>query len=254
MKISAVIITQNEEANIAEAIHSVDLADEVLVVDSGSSDRTREIAAELGAKVIFQPWLGFGKQKQFAVDNAQYDRILSIDADERLSPELRDEIIAIRDGDNAADGYRIPRLTTYMGRPIRHGGWYPDRQLRFFDRRKGRWKDVAVHESVEMDEGSSVAYLRGNILHKSVDTSAEHLEMIRSRYAPLAARSQIERGAAGSRLKLYLSPLGTFLGGYVFKAGFLDGTRGLRIASYAAYNTYLKHKLILKSDVPKGRA
>jgi len=244
MKISAVIISFNEEDKIADAIRSVDFADEVLVVDSESTDRTREISEELGARVVVKPWSGFAKQKQFATDAAQFDRILSLDADERISPALRDEILKVASSDNADDGYRIPRLATYMGREIRHSGWYPDWQLRFFDRRRGHWKDVAIHESVEMEPGASVAHLKGHIEHLTVNSSAEHLEMIRTRYAPMSARAMNEAGRTGSLFKAYSMPPVTFLQTYLLKAGFLDGAAGLRIAYYAAYNVFLKNKLL----------
>src|SRR5215213_8433194 len=156
VKISAVFITFNEEKNIRQAIESVVWADEILIVDSESGDRTREIAESLGAKVIVRKWLGFARQKQFAVDNAANDWIFSLDADERVSDELREEILRLKNSSPAADGYKIPRLSFYMNRPIRHGGWYPDWQTRFFNRRKGVWKDVLIHESVEMSEGARV--------------------------------------------------------------------------------------------------
>jgi glycosyltransferase involved in cell wall biosynthesis len=244
VKISAVIITFNEEMNISDAIRSVDFADEVLVVDSESNDETREIAATSGARVIVQPWLGFGRQKQFATEQATHHRILSIDADERISGKLRSEIMAIRERDNALDGYRIPRLTTYMGRPIRHGGWYPDSQLRFFDRTKGRWKDTPVHESVQMEPNASVGRLRGDILHIGSASINEHLAMIRTRYGPLSAKAMHHRGERSSILKMCISPALSFLGGYLLKAGFLDGIAGLHIARLGAYNVYLKHKLL----------
>ena len=135
VKISTVIITLNEEENIARAIRSVAWSDEIVVVDSGSTDATRKIAAELGARVIEQEWLGFGAQKQFGVDAAANDLIFSLDADEEVSNELAFEVGQLIESDELADGYRIPRLAVYLGRKIRHGGWYPDRQLRLFDRR-----------------------------------------------------------------------------------------------------------------------
>ena len=173
VKISAVIITKNEAGNIAEAIRSVDWADEVLVVDSESTDNTREIAAGTGAKVLIQPWLGFARQKQFAVNNAAHDWIFSLDADERVSLKLKDEISRLKqvNDQDLAGGYRIPRLSTYMGRQVRGGGWYPDWQLRFFNRNFGKWKDVAIHESVEMADGARVEKLAGDILHHSVAAS-----------------------------------------------------------------------------------
>jgi glycosyltransferase involved in cell wall biosynthesis len=165
VKISAVIITFNEEKNIGDAIRSVDWADEVLIVDSESTDRTREIAANLGAKVITRPWPGFAAQKQFAVDSASNDWILSLDADERVAETLRREIESVREKGPDKVGYTIPRLSIYLGREIRHGGWYPDRQLRLFDRRTGKWKSRVIHESFAMAEGSTVGQMNGDLLH-----------------------------------------------------------------------------------------
>ncbi len=243
MKISAVIIAFNEEAKIGDAIRSVEWADEVLVVDSESMDRTREIAEELGARVIVEKWRGFARQKQFALDNAAHDMIFSLDADERVTPELRDEILAIGE-DKAADGYRVPRLSIYMGREIRHGGWYPDRQLRLFDRRRGRWKDVVVHESFEMDASAAVSDLKSHILHFSVDGPAEHARMIQERYAPLGARQMFDAGRATSPLKAAIAPPLAFFSTYFLKGGIMDGFPGLCISYFGAYNVFLKHVLL----------
>lgn len=244
MKISAVIITFNEEAKIADAIRSVAWADEVLVVDSESTDRTREIASEFGARVIVEKWRGFAAQKQYATDQASHDHIFSLDADERVSEKLKDEIIKIRDSNIAADGYRISRLSTYLGREIRHSGWYPDWQLRFFDRTKGRWKDVAIHESIEMDPEATSSKLTGDILHFSIDSIKQHAEMITARYAPLSAEAMFNRGTRTSPVKIALLPVITFLQTYLIKAGFLDGFAGLVISYFAAYNVFLKHLLL----------
>ena len=244
VQISAVIITYNEEKKIADAIRSVAFADEILVVDSESTDRTREIAVELGARVLVRPWPGFALQKQFATDEATYDRVLSIDADERVTPALRDEISRIRDDPDPRDAYRIPRLAVYMGREIRHSGWYPDRQIRFFDRHRARWKQVLIHESVETAADATVGDFRGDLLHLTVDSPQEHLRMIRTRYAPMSAAAMHEGGRKGSIAKTWLLPPLTLLQTYLLKGGVLDGLPGARISLYAAYNVYLKHKLL----------
>jgi glycosyltransferase involved in cell wall biosynthesis len=165
VKISAVIITLNEEKNIGEAIRSVDWADEIIVVDSESTDATREIAASLGADVIVNRWPGFSIQKQFAIDQAANDWVLSLDADERVSDELKSEILALKNGKAGSDGYKIPRLSYYMDRPIRHSGWYPDLQLRLFDRTKGRWNGAVIHESVQMLPEAKVSNLHADLIH-----------------------------------------------------------------------------------------
>ena len=178
VKVSAVIISYNEEKNIEDAIRSVSWADEVLVVDSGSSDHTREIAHSLGARVIVNSWPGFSEQKQLAADEAANDWIFSLDADERVSEELAKEIREVLNNNGNADGYRVPRLSYYMGRAIKHGGWYPDLQLRLFDRRKGKWNGRVVHESVQMSEGSKIQIMRADILHYSVESAEHHNKMI----------------------------------------------------------------------------
>lgn len=246
VKISACIISFNEAKNIAEAIKSVAWADEVLVVDSESSDATREIAESHGARVLIKKWEGFSKQKQFAVDNAAYDWIFSLDADERVSDTLQREIERLKTAPeiNLADGYKIPRLSFYMHRPIRHGGWYPDWQLRFFNRRKGKWKDVLIHESIQMTEAAKIGKLTGDIHHYSVEDAAHHHRMIGSRYAPLAARQMYERGKKASVFKVATVGATTFLQNYIIKAGFLDGFAGFCIARFAAHHAFLKYLLL----------
>ncbi len=256
MKISAVIITFNEEKNIRRAVESVKWADEIIVVDSESGDKTREIAESLGASVFVQKWLGFSKQKQFAVEKASNDWIFSLDADEEVSEHLKAEILKIKDLPEIekADGYKIPRLSFYMNRPIRHSGWYPDRQLRFFNRNKGQWKDVLIHESVEMKKGAKVKNLESDIYHFSVENAAHHHRMIGERYAPLAARQMFERGNTTSPLKIYTAGLTTFLQTYILKGGFLDGLPGFAIARFAAHHAFLKHLLLWeKIEADKNR-
>lgn len=246
MKISAVIITFNEEKNIRRAIESVAWADEIIVVDSESTDKTRKIAESLGARVFIQKWLGFSKQKQFAANKATNEWIFSLDADEEVSENLMAEILKIKGlpKNKRADGYKIPRLSFYMNRPIRHGGWYPDRQLRFFNRTKGKWKDVLIHESVEMQKEAKVKDLESDIYHFSVENAAHHHKMIGERYAPLAAEQMFERGKTTSRLKIYTAGLTAFLQTFILKGGFLDGLPGFAIARFAAHHAFLKHLLL----------
>lgn len=244
MKISAVLISYNEEKNIADAVKSVYWADEILVVDSESSDRTREIAGGLGARVITRSWPGFAAQKQFAVDSAENDWILSLDADERISRELREEILNLKNSNNVADGYRIPRLSFYMGRPIRHGGWYPDRQLRLFNRTKGRWKDLRIHESVQTTESSAVRDLKHDILHYSVENASHHHRMIGERYAPLAAEQMFLEKRKTSPLRIATAGPIAFIRAYFLKLGFLDGLPGFAIAAFAAHHAFLKNLIL----------
>jgi glycosyltransferase involved in cell wall biosynthesis len=197
MKITATIITLNEATNISEAIKSVEWADEILVVDSESTDQTRELAERCGARVIVNPWPGFSKQKQFAADAAGNDWILSLDADERVSQELKSSIDDLRrkDPNQLAGGYRVARRAFYMGRWIRGGGWYPDYQLRLFNRRSGHWGDRIIHESVTMTGDARVETLRGDLLHYSMSDPLHHRRMIDERYAPLGA-AQMHRDSA----------------------------------------------------------
>ena len=242
------IIARDEEQKIGDAIRSVAWADEILLVDSESTDRTREVAQDLGARVIVNPWPGFARQKQFAVDAAANEWIFSLDADERVSSELRDEILALKVGSEEllAAGYRIPRLTYYIGKPVRHGGWYPDRQLRFFDRRRGRWSDRVIHESWRVNDDERLNKLEGDILHYSVDSIEQHDEMIRTRYAPLGAKQMFESGKRASRLKALIAGPAAFIGTYFLKAGFLDGPSGWHIARFAARHATLKHRLLIQ--------
>lgn len=246
MKISACIISFNEEKNIRRAIESVLWADEILIVDSESTDGTREIANRFGANIITEKWLGFSKQKQLAADSAAHDWILSLDADEEISSELRDEILALKEfpENSVADGYRIPRLSFYMNRAIRHGGWYPDWQLRFFNRTRGKWKDMVIHESIEMADATRISKLKNNILHYSIDDAAHHSRIITERYAPLAAQQMFARGRKTSKLRIYTAGLIAFIQTYFLKLGFLDGLPGFCIARFAAQHAFLKHLLL----------
>lgn len=254
MKVSVVIITKNEENNIADAIRSSAWADEIVVIDSESTDNTRRIAAELGARVIVREWPGFSEQKQFAVDAAAYDRVFSLDADERFSDELITELERLKELPEAEllAGYKVPRLSFYLGRPIRHSGWYPDAQMRFFDRRKGRWNGRIIHESFALNDGEGSGMLNGDLLHYSVESIAHHEKMIAERYAPLAAKKMFDDGKRTSVLKAAFSGGFSFVRAYILKAGFLDGAAGFCIAYFAAHHTVLKHLLLREMNMNKS--
>ena len=246
MEITATIITLNEAGNIRAACESVSWADEILVVDSESTDSTCEIAAECGARVIINPWAGFAAQKQFAVDAARHDWIFSLDADERVSPELHTSIIALQNSNEAtlADGYRVARRAFYMGRWIRGGGWYPDYQLRLFNHARGHWGDRVIHESVTMNQGARVETLEGDVLHYSMRDTDHHRQMIEQRYAPLGAQQMLKDGKRTSAWRMAVAGPAAFLRSFLLKGGFRDGRAGLTIANFASLNASLKHTIL----------
>ena len=238
MKISATIIAENEERNIARAIESLRCCDEIVVVDSGSTDRTIEIAAKLGARVVESPWRGYAEQKNLASAQARHDWVLSIDADESLSEALEAEIWQIKKTGPAYDAYTMPRLAQYLGRWILHSGWYPDRKVRLFDRRKASWVGKYVHESVVVR--GSVGHLESNLLHFTCSSLTEHLKTM-DRYTTLAAAQLVDQKVAIGYHHLLLEPAWTFFRTYVLKLGFLDGVEGLCIAHMAALYNFLKY-------------
>jgi glycosyltransferase involved in cell wall biosynthesis len=256
MKITATIIAFNEEANIRAACESVSWANEILVVDSESTDRTREIAEECGARVITRPWPGFAQQKQFAAEAASHDWIFSLDADERVSEELRHSIedLLYTNEERLADGYMVSRRSFYMGRWIRGGGWYPNHQLRLYKKARGEWKGAYIHESVKLVEGARVETLRGDLLHYSIRDAEHHNRMIGERYAPLAARQMFEAGRRTSPMKIATSGTAAFIRSFILKGGWRDGLAGYAIARFAAHNAYLKHLLLWEMQNEKTSA
>jgi glycosyltransferase involved in cell wall biosynthesis len=238
MKISATIVTLNEERNIARAIASLGCADEIVVVDSGSSDRTRDIAAGLGACVIEEPWRGYAGQKNFAAARAAHDWILSIDADESVGEALAKEILEVKENGPRFDGYAFPRRAQYLGRWIRYSGWYPDRKVRLYRRERARWVGEYVHESVRVE--GTVGELRGDLLHFTCDSLSQHLSTI-ERYTTLAAKEVRASGQEVTIRRLSIDPAWTFVRTYVLQRGFLDGPEGLAIAWMAALYTFLKY-------------
>ncbi len=237
MKISATIITFNEERNIARVIESLRCCDEILVLDSGSNDRTVEIAGKLGARVEEASWHGYAAQKNIAVELAANDWILSLDADESLSEALEAEIWQIKKAGPRFDAYTMPRLAQYLGRWILHSGWYPDRKIRLFNRRKAKWVGEFVHESVKVN--GTVGHLKSNLLHFTCSSLSEHVRTMDS-YTTLAAQEIVCRGLNISLARLLFDPPGTFLKTYVLKQGFLDGMEGLSIAYMAAFYNFVK--------------
>jgi glycosyltransferase involved in cell wall biosynthesis len=238
MKITATIITLNEERNIVRAIESLRCCDEIVIVDSGSIDRTMELAQNLGVRVIEAGWLGYSAQKNRAAEQASHDWILSLDADEALSEALEAEIWALKKAGPRHDAYTMPRLARYLGRWILHSGWYPDRKIRLYDRRKAKWVGEFVHESVRVN--GRMGHLKSNILHFTCDSLSEHLKTM-DRYTTLAAQEIAARKLKVTMHRLIFDPAWTFLKSYVVQRGFLDGFEGLIIAYMAACYTFLKY-------------
>lgn len=238
MKISATIITYNEQNNIARAIESLRFCDEVVVVDSGSVDRTVEIADKLGARVLEHPWHGFAKQKNFAAEEARFDWIFSIDADESLSEALEGEMWQLKKHGPQHDAYTVPRLAQYLGRWILHSGWYPDRKIRLYNRQKGHWVGSYVHERVQV--AGTIGHLESNLLHFTCDSLSQHLETM-NRYTTLAAQQLAAEGVQIGWRHLLLDPPWTFFRSYFVNRGFLDGMEGLAIAYMASLYNFIKY-------------
>jgi glycosyltransferase involved in cell wall biosynthesis len=243
--ISVVIITYNEEKNIEGCIQSVkSIADEIIVVDSGSTDQTVNISSALGAKVIHHPFEGHIEQKNFAVTQSTYPHILSLDADERIDSVLKEEILKIK-ADWKFDGYSMNRLNNYCGQFIKHGAWYPDKKLRLWDSRKGKWKGMNPHDRFEMIEGSTIQHLKGHIEHFSYYTIQDHKQKVHY-FSEIAAASYYKKGRRSSILKLIIHPVVRFIRDYFLKSGWMDGRRGWHIAVISAWEVYLKYRTLLK--------
>ena len=229
-KLSIVIITKNEEKFIFDALKSAVFADEVVILDSGSEDQTCNIAKKIGARVEQQAWLGFGAQKNKAVELADNDWVFVLDADERITPELRDEIIFTLKNPQF-DGYRIARLNNFFGKNIRHCGLYPDYSIRLFNRQKGKFNDVPVHESVQIQGNTDK--LKNHMLHLAFDT-VEEFSNKQKKYAELSQKDK-------NLIKAFISPIWTFLKIYIIRLGFVEGWRGFIIAKVYAQYTFWKY-------------
>lgn len=235
--LSAVIITLNAASELGACLASVSFADEILVVDSGSQDGTIELARAHGAQVIHQDWLGFGPQKQFAVERAKHDWVLCIDADERVSPRLRESIRSAL-ADPQASAYSFARCNRFMGRYLRHGEGYPDWSLRLFDRRQARWSADAVHEKVT--SALPPQRLAGDLLHESAE-SLDHYLAKQNRYTTLAAIAAYRAGGRAGVGRLLMSPVIRFIKFYLLRGGFLDGVPGLVHTLIGCQNSFAKY-------------
>lgn len=244
-KLSVVVITYNEEKNIDRCLSSVkEIADEIVVVDSFSKDKTKEICLSHGAKFIEHAFEGHIQQKNWAITQATYPHILSLDADEAPDEGLIEEIKKIK-SNWIADGYEMSRLTNYCGSWIKHGNWYPDIKLRLWDSRKGKWGGTNPHDKYIMEDGAKIERLKGDILHYSFYNFEDHLKQI-EKFTDISSKAALDKGKKANLFNLALNPAAKFIGGYIVKAGFLDGKAGFRIAWYSAYATYLKYSKLLR--------
>lgn len=242
IKLSVVIITFNEERNIERCLLSVkEVADEVVVLDSFSSDRTQEIAERNGAKFYQHKFDGHIEQKNRAITYATYPHILSLDADEALNEELITSIKEVK-ANFKKDGYYMNRLTNYCGHWVKHCGWYPDKKLRLWDSRKGRWTGTNPHDKYEMFEGDkTTGHLKGDILHYSYYTLDDHYRQVEY-FTNIASKAYFEKGRKAKPYKLIVNPVAKFVDHYLIHLGFLDGKAGFLISKISAYATWLKYK------------
>jgi hypothetical protein len=246
--LSVVLITLDCADTLAHCLDSVAWAEEIVIADSGSVDGTVELARARGARVVHQAWLGFGKQKQFAVEQATHDWVLCLDTDERVTPELRDAIeVALRSPSQHA--YEFPRCNRFLGRYLRHGEGYPDLSLRLFHKSHARWSEDVVHEKV-ITLGT-VGRLDGDLLHESAETLDSYLAK-QNRYTTLAAEELVGQGGGVSRLQMLLSPLFRFVKFYFFRLGFLDGLPGLVHIVIGCFNSFCKYAKMIEIQKRRG--
>jgi glycosyltransferase involved in cell wall biosynthesis len=238
-KLTATVITRNEAAHIEACLGSLVWADEVLVVDCGSTDGTPDLARARGARVVVRDWPGYSAQKNFAAGEAANDWILSVDADERVTPGLAAELQTLLAGQPDAAGYRLPRVTWHLGRGIRTTDWYPDPQLRLYDRRRATWQAKRVHESVAMNDGHAPGRLAHDLEHYAYRDIGHHHETM-DRYTTLAAEEMYAAGRRVGWTDLVIHPQAAFLRNYVLRRGFLDGLPGLIISAMNAHYVFLK--------------
>lgn len=236
-RVCVVVITQDEEQNLRRCLESVAWADEIVVVDAESRDKTVQIAREFTDRVTVRPWPGFAAQKNFAITQGTGDWILSLDADEEAPPELREEIGATIVDPGACDGYALRRRNIFLGRWVRHGGLYPDWQVRLFRRGRGQFVERAVHESVEIE--GRLGRLAGHLVHRSYEGVSDFVERA-NRYSSLAAAERVGEGRPVATRELIVRPLARFVSMYVLRGGFLDGGRGLLLAALYAYYVFMR--------------
>ncbi|MBL0341415.1 MAG: glycosyltransferase family 2 protein [Bacteroidetes bacterium] len=245
IKLSVILLTFNEERNIKRCIESVlPVADEIIVVDSFSTDNTAAICSKYAVRFIENPFAGYIEQKNFALSLTSYNYVLSLDADEALSEELINSILEAKQNWDQ-DGYLMNRLSNYCGKWIHHSGWYPDRKLRLFDSRKGRWGGINPHDKFMLDKNSKTGFLKGDLFHFSYYSFEEHEAQV-EKFAEIASRSLLVKGVKSNPFKLVYKPVARFLKTYIINRGFLDGRAGFVIAKMTAKASYLRYLKLYK--------
>lgn len=240
IQLSVVIIAFNEEKNIGRCLDSIaELADDIVVIDSGSVDKTVEICKIKGARVIYQSFLGHIEQKNFAIEQAKFPHILSLDADEALDNILQNEIKKVKQN-WLYDGYSMNRLTNYCGKWIKHTGWYPDKKLRMWDSRKGKWTGQNPHDRYELKKNSTIQHINGDILHYSFYTINQHLQQIQY-FTDISSKALFLKGKKATLVQIIFSPMVKFIRDYFIKLGFLDGFYGFVISANSAHAKFLKY-------------
>jgi glycosyltransferase involved in cell wall biosynthesis len=243
IKLSVVIITYNEEQNIAKCLEAAKkVADEIIVVDSYSIDKTKEICISYGVKFYEHQFEDYVTQKNFAASLASYQYILNIDADEVLSDKLIKSILEVKKN-WTCDGYYVNRLTNYCGKWIKHGGWYPDKKLRLWYAPKGKWEGKKLHERLILEENSKIGYLKGDLLHYSYKSINQHINQL-NKFTEIAAQTEALENRKITFLHIYIFPTWKFIKDYIIKLGFLDGYYGFVIAIISAFASFIKYTKI----------
>lgn len=252
-RVSVVIITLNEEKNIERCLRSVEgLTDDIVVVDSGSDDLTASICHSFGVRFYTKEWAGYTEAKNYANSLAKYPLILSLDADEALSDELKKSIHEVL-GNQKASAYSMNRCTNYCGKWIKHGGWYPDKKIRLFNYDEGTWSESLIHETIVLKNGAPVVHLKGDLLHYSYHSIADHVAQA-NRFTDLTAQKAFTEHKRSTIMHILFNPVVKFKKDYFFKAGFLDGYYGFVICSISAFATFLKYtKLRQLNRQSKGK-
>jgi glycosyltransferase involved in cell wall biosynthesis len=250
-QISAIIITFNEEAFVEKCLESLTgIADEIIVVDSFSTDSTQEICRRYNVRLITYNFNGYRDQKNYALSLASYQQVLSLDADEALSEELKKSILTIKENWKY-DGYLFNRLNNYCGQWIHHSKWYPDRQLRLFDSKKGKWGGFNIHEKVVMEKGSRVHKVKGDLLHWAYSSYEDHIEKIQ-KYSTIGANEYFKAGRKAGPFTAVLHCSWSFFRSFILQRGFLDGYKGYLVCSITAYSSYLKYVKLRKLQKQKS--